>query len=120
VNCVADKFPVDGLNVSLVLDTYAVEYVPEVAELNVGYQVAFVDVSSVRVAPPVTVAQVLSPRRYVVASAVPLPKAEVCTAAVVVPLTLVAEEALPLKEAVIVLVLGVKLNAVAVVLTLAV
>ena len=36
MNTVADKVPVDGLNVHLVLETYAVEYVPEVAELNVG------------------------------------------------------------------------------------
>jgi hypothetical protein len=52
VNTVADKVPVDGLNVSFDEDTSTPDKVPDVADTNEGYLVALVEVSSV-IEPPV-------------------------------------------------------------------
>jgi hypothetical protein len=47
--------PVNGVKLSLVLDTFAPEIEPDVALVNVGYNAVAVDVSSVIVTPAVTV-----------------------------------------------------------------
>ena len=52
------KFPVLGLNVSLVLETFSDVIVPVVALVNVKYLVAFVVVSSEIVRPPAAADQV--------------------------------------------------------------
>jgi hypothetical protein len=94
--------PVLGLKKNFVDDTTAVAHVPEVLVWDIAGKNAFelVVVSLANVAPPEIVAQVLSPRKNVVVSAVPEASAAVGTAAVVVPDTLAA---LPLIDALLVM-----------------
>ena len=54
---VADNLPVDGLKVSFVEETLAAETDPEVTSSKITYLVAFVDVSSEIVSPPLEVTQ---------------------------------------------------------------
>ena len=113
----------DGLNVSFVEETLILLLVPEVTSSNIGYLVAFVLVSSDTVILPPAVAQVWSPLRYVVAFAVP--DANLAVGTVPEPrfdaFRDVRDAPEPLNvEALKVLELALKLNAVAVLLALAV
>ena len=75
--CGAVKDPIDGLKVNLVLDTFSVEILPEVALVNVGYLVALVDVSSLIVRPEVTVEAIdIDPLPFVILMPVPAVKVD--------------------------------------------